>query len=225
MSGSDERSLRLQDGRTVYILNPVPRVSDDRIEETRRRILDGARRTFASHGYRAATVKVLEQEIGLSRGAIFHHFPDKDALFLALAAEDAAELATVVAEHGLVQVMAELPGRDPGWLGVQLEVANRLRTDPGFRSAWQQRLDVVTATTCARLRRGQANGTVRDDISPETLAAFLQLLHDGLVLHLARGSQDREPHFDAPAIIALAEGAVRRVQPVGKTAPAKGDLQ
>jgi AcrR family transcriptional regulator len=198
-------------------------VSDERIEETRRRILDGARRAFAGHGYGGATVRVLEEEIGLSRGAIFHHFPDKDALFLALAAQDAAELAAVVAEHGLVQVIRDLPDRDPGWLGVQLEVANRLRTDPSFRSAWQQRLDVVTSTTCARLRRGQANGTIRDDLSAETLAAFLQLVHDGLVLHLARGRPDRDPDFDAPAVITLAEGAVRRAQPVGKTASAKGE--
>lgn len=201
----------------------MPKVSEDRIDQTRRRILDGARRAFARHGYGGATVRVLEREVGLSRGAIFHHFPDKNALFLALAAEDAAELAAVVTEHGLVQVMTELPSRDPGWLGVQLEVASRLRTDPAFRSAWQQRLEVVRSTTCARLRRGQANGTIRDDVTAETLADFLQLLHDGLVLHLARGARDHGTDFDAPAVIALAEGAVRRVQPVGKTAPVKGD--
>lgn len=203
----------------------MPRLTEDRLQETRRRILDGARRAFARNGYGGATVRVLEQEIGLSRGAIFHHFPDKEALFLALAAEDAAELATVVAEHGLVQVMQDLPGRDPGWLGVQLEVATRLRTDPMFRAAWQQRLDVVYATTCARLRRGQADGTVRDDVTAETLAAFLQLVHDGLVLHLARGSRGPEPGFDASAVIGLAEGAVRRAQPMGKTSSAKGDLR
>lgn len=202
----------------------MPKVGEDRIEETRRRILDGARRAFAHVGYAGATVRVLESEIGLSRGAIFHHFPDKEALFLALAAQDAAELATVVVEHGLVQVMHDLPGRDPGWLGVQLEVASRLRTDPAFRAAWQQRLDVVTATTSARLRRGQANGSVRDDVSAETLAAFLQLVHDGLMLHLARGESGGAPDFDASAVIGLAEGAVRRHQPVGKTASAKGDL-
>ena len=31
----------------------------------------------------------LEEATGLSRGAIFHHFRDKDALFLALAEQDA----------------------------------------------------------------------------------------------------------------------------------------
>lgn len=184
----------------------MPKVSDERREETRQRILDAARRVFARHGYDGATVRVLEKATGLSRGAIFHHFADKDALFLALAEEDAAEMAAVVAEAGLVQVMRELSARDPGWLGVQLEVASRLRTDPSFRAAWQERLDLVARTTADRLRRGQAAGTIRDDVAPETLAAFLRLVYDGLVLHLAAGLADR----DAAQVIALAEGAVRR---------------
>ena len=66
------------------------KVSADHLQARRRQILDGARSCFARHGYEGATVRVLEEEIGLSRGAIFHHFPDKEALFLALAAEDAA---------------------------------------------------------------------------------------------------------------------------------------
>jgi len=192
----------------------MPRVSDARLRETRRRILDAARRTFARHGYDGATVRMLEKATGLSRGAIFHHFADKDALFLALAEEDAAEMAAVVADAGLVQVMRELTDRDPGWLGVQLEVASRLRTDPAFRAAWQERLDVVARTTAERLRRGQAAGTIRDDVAPETLAAFLRLVYDGLVLHLAAGLADQ----DAASVIALAEGAVRREPTVGKTA-------
>ena len=40
----------------------------------------------------------LEETTGLSRGAIFHHFDDKDALFLALAHDDAAAMAATVAE-------------------------------------------------------------------------------------------------------------------------------
>ena len=203
----------------------MPKVSEEQIEETRRRILDGARQAFARHGYSGATVRVLEREIGLSRGAIFHHFADKDTLFLALAADEAAQTAAVVTEHGLVQVIHDLASRDPGWLGVQLEVANRLRIDAEFRSSWQERLDVVTAATQVRLRRGQAAGTIRDDVSAETLAAFLQLVHDGLVLHLGAGLAGHVPNVDTSAVIALAEGAVRRLPPAGKTAGAKGDPQ
>ena len=79
----------------------------------------------------------LEQAIGLSRGAIFHHFGDKETLFLALAEQDARRMADVVAEQGLVQVMRDLlratPTATRSWLGTRLEVSRRLRTDPAFR--------------------------------------------------------------------------------------------
>ncbi|MGB9377382.1 MAG: helix-turn-helix domain-containing protein, partial [Mycobacteriales bacterium] len=61
----------------------MPRVSQDHLDARRRQILDAARACFARHGYEGATVRRLEEEAGLSRGAIFHHFRDKDALFLA----------------------------------------------------------------------------------------------------------------------------------------------
>lgn len=86
----------------------MPRVSTDQLAARRRQILDGARRCFADHGYEGATVRRLETSTGLSRGAIFHYFRDKEALFLALAEEDARRMADVVAEQGLVQVMREL---------------------------------------------------------------------------------------------------------------------
>ena len=184
----------------------MPRVSEERMAATRRQILDGARRSFAVHGYEAATVRVLERETGLSRGAIFHHFRDKDALFLELAAEDAEEMAGVVATSGLVQVMRDLPTRDSGWLGVQLEVSRRLRTDPAFRTAWQQRLGTVRAAAVERLERGRDSGAVRDDVPVDVLAAFLALVLDGLVLHLGTGM----PAADVPAVLDLAEQAVRQ---------------
>ena len=83
-------------------------MSAARLEARRREILDGARRTFARWGFEGATVRRLEDETGLSRGAIFHHFRDKESLFLAVAEDDALEMASTVAEHGLVQVMREI---------------------------------------------------------------------------------------------------------------------
>jgi TetR/AcrR family transcriptional regulator, transcriptional repressor of aconitase len=183
----------------------VPKVSAERLDATRRRVLDGARRAFAAHGYEGATVKRLEEETGLSRGAIFHHFADKDALFLALAEEDAEEVAAVVDEAGLVEAMRRLRGKDAGWLGVQLEVARRVRTDPAFRELWARHLRGIARATQARLARQRDAGIVRADVSVETLAAFLSLVYDGLVAHLATGMP--AGHLDG--VLDLVEQAVR----------------
>ena len=183
----------------------MPKVAQEELAARRGAILAAARRAFARHGYEGATVRVLEAETGLSRGAIFHHFRDKEALFLALAEDDAARTAERVVEAGLVQVMRELRDRDPGWLGVQLEVRRRLRTDPAFADSWAERRRQVRTATLERLRRQRDAGVVRPDVPLETLADLLGTLHDGLVSALASG----RPDVDVDAVLDLVEATLR----------------
>jgi AcrR family transcriptional regulator len=196
----------------------VPRVSQDQLDARRKEILTGARTCFARHGYEGATVRRLEEEIGLSRGAIFHHFRDKDSLFLAVAEDDAATMVATVAQHGLVQVMRDLLSRAAtsggsehetdvaGWLGSQLEVSRRLRTDPEFAKRWAARSEAVAEATRERLQRQLEAGVLRADVPIGILAQFLELAYDGLVLHLATG----RPVQDLEAVLNLVEAAVRR---------------
>lgn len=185
----------------------MPKVSAETLEARRREILDGARRAFARWGYEGATVRRLEEETGLSRGAIFHHFRDKESLFLAVAEDDAKAMAETVAQHGLVQVMRELRGRDAGWLGTQLEVVRKMRTDPAFRRRWSARTTKLARAARERLERQREAGAVRDDVPVETQVAFLMLVMDGLVLHRATGQAAAE----LDAVLDLVESAVRRV--------------
>lgn len=188
----------------------MPRVSTDRLAARRQQILDGARACFARHGYEGATVRRLEQATGLSRGAIFHHYRDKEALFLALAEQDTEQMAELVAEQGLVQVMRELLASqeplDAGWTGTYLEIARRGRTEPGFRDRWQANAAALTAATRARLTRQAEAGMVRDDVPVPVLARYLELVLEGVVSHLATG----QPADDLDAVLDLVEGAVRR---------------
>ena len=184
----------------------MPKIPQEQLAARRAEILDAARRAFARHGYEGATVRVLEAETGLSRGAIFHHFRDKEALFLALAEEDAAQMAETVAQHGLVQVMRDLQDKDAGWLGVQLEVRRRLRTDPAFAARWAEHQSAITGATTARLQRQRKAGVVRDDVPLPILVDFLRLALDGLVSGLAAGM----PTDHLPGVLDLVEDAVRR---------------
>jgi len=180
----------------------MPRVSQDHLDARRRQILDGARICFARHGYEGATVRRLEEATNLSRGAIFHHFRDKESLFLALAEDDAARMADVVAEQGLVQVMRDLlaggSAHPADWLGTRLEVSRRLRTDPDFRARWAERSQQLTVATRQRLLRQREAGNLRDDVGVEVLTAFLELVLEGVVSHLAMGlpADDLEPVLD-----------------------------
>ena len=188
----------------------MPRVSQDHLDARRRQILDGSRVCFARYGYEGATVRRLEEATRLSRGAIFHHFRDKESLFLALAEEDAARMADVVAQQGLVQVMRDLlaEGSDhpADWLGTRLEVSRRLRTDPEFRARWAERSQQLTAATRQRLLWQRQAGNLRDDVDVDVLTAYLELVLEGLVSHLAMGL----PADDLGPVLDLVEESVRR---------------
>jgi TetR/AcrR family transcriptional regulator, fatty acid metabolism regulator protein len=58
---------------------------------TRERILDGALDVFARKGYHRAIVDDIVRASGTSKGAVYHHFPNKEAVFVSLV-DDFAEL-------------------------------------------------------------------------------------------------------------------------------------
>ncbi len=194
-------------------ISGVPRVSQDQLDARRHEILTAARGCFARFGYEGATVRRLEEATGMSRGAIFHHFRDKESLFLAVAEDDAATMVETVARNGLVQVMRDLleragnsDGDTAGWLGTQLEVSHRLRTDPAFAKRWAERSAAIADATRERLQRQREAGVLRPDVPVEVLTQFLELAYDGLVLHLATG----RPPGDLARVLDLVEDAVRR---------------
>ena len=51
---------------------------------TRDRILSAALEVFAGKGYHRAIVDDIVRASGTSKGAVYHHFPNKEAVFIAL---------------------------------------------------------------------------------------------------------------------------------------------
>ncbi len=126
---------------------------------------------------------------------------------MALAGQDAAAMAATVAREGLVAVMRNMiAAPDTGWLGTQLEVSRRARTDPRFRDAWAAQSAQVKVATRARLNRQLDAGVLRTDVEVETLAAYLELVLEGLVTHLAEGL----PGDAMSAVLDVVEMSVRR---------------
>jgi len=55
-----------------------------RAAATRQALVDAARSLFADRGYHAVGVRDVTALAGVTRGALSHHFPDKQSLFLAV---------------------------------------------------------------------------------------------------------------------------------------------
>ncbi|RNE49172.1 TetR/AcrR family transcriptional regulator [Corynebacterium alimapuense] len=186
----------------------MPLVSDLELTRRRTEILEGARRCFAEHGYEGATVRLLERATGKSRGAIFHHFGDKENLFLALAREDAARQAAVVAEEGLVEVMRDMlkhPERYD-WLATRLEITKLLRTDAVFRIRWRKHQEVLDSAVEDRLSQLAADGRMRTDVSADVLHTYLETVLDGFITRLASGGSTE----GLEEVLDLVESTVRK---------------
>jgi len=72
------------------------RPHDLRSTLTKSKILDGARQVFLLNGYAAASIDQIINQSGVSKGAIYHHFDSKDALFNSLVAAEAERIARVL---------------------------------------------------------------------------------------------------------------------------------
>ncbi len=65
----------------------MSRTRAEMIEATRVKLLAAARKAFRESGYAAASMDELTAAAGLTRGALYHHFGDKQGLLAAVAAE------------------------------------------------------------------------------------------------------------------------------------------
>lgn len=57
---------------------------ESKSERSRRQVLDAALRLFSSQGFKATSVRQIADGAKLSIGNVYHHFPDKEAIFKTL---------------------------------------------------------------------------------------------------------------------------------------------
>ena len=70
---------------------PPARAQQERTREVRRRILDAAVTVLVDEGYAQATTLRIQEQAGVTRGRLLHHFPSRAELLLAAAHHLATE--------------------------------------------------------------------------------------------------------------------------------------
>ncbi len=170
----------------------MPKVTDEHKQRRREEILEGAQRAFARHGYEGATVARLEEETGLSRGAIFNYFASKEALFVALVARSSDRFVDIWLERGYRALLEAVAHEDADWLSVQIEAARRVRTDERFR----EQIDLLEQRTASQRpeRHGRLREVVRADVPIGVASEFLGMLANGVAF--ARVTGDPMPDLD-----------------------------
>ena len=88
-------------------------VRELKMAETRKKLIQVARRAFGEYGYAETSMDKLTAEAGLTRGALYHHFGDKKGLFAAVVDQIDSEMASSAQQH--------LERPDDLWEGLMLE--------------------------------------------------------------------------------------------------------
>lgn len=109
---------------------PTQRRGRERVEA----ILDAAEHVFAAQGYERATTEAIASRAGASIGSLYQFFPNKRALFDALAARHIAQVQ-VLFDTLLMPLVGTATWREI--VALTIEGFWRFQCDsPGFRAVW-----------------------------------------------------------------------------------------
>jgi len=217
----------------VADLSDRPSLRAEQVQQTRAALIASGRRLFGERGFAATSVEEIARDARVTTGALYHHFPNKTALFEAVFEQIHAELMAASAQaagvtDGAIPAAGELElfarGFD-AFLDAVLEpdVQQILITDaPAVLGlARFTELDERYAATAIAdaLRAATAAGTMSVE-DPETIARLLlgALVRGGMLI---AGSPRPAETRDAVArsIRAMLAGAARSSGDLGQNPP------
>jgi TetR/AcrR family transcriptional regulator, transcriptional repressor for nem operon len=171
-------------------------------ERTRERLLQAAFRVVHRLGFQSAGIDTILAATNVTKGALYHHFENKEALGYAIVDEIIAKmvrdrwLGPLVGDgepiNILIGIVQRIPARpaDVRESCPLLNLAQEMSPlDEQFRKRLE-RLFLAWQEGVARLlRKGQSEGTVRRDLNPDETASFLVAMVEGYG-SLAKNAQD-----------------------------------
>jgi len=183
--------------------NPTPKAARLRDpERTRERLLQAAAREIYRSGFQSASLDGILASAGVTKGALYHHFKNKEALGYAVVEEiiSPGVRGTWVQPFQNVKDPIDALIRAVRGIRVQprdvcggCELNNLAQEmsplDAGFRKRLETIFDAWRDAVASILREGQAHGSVRRDVEPNDAAGLLIAMVEGYG-SLAKNAQD-----------------------------------
>jgi AcrR family transcriptional regulator len=175
------------------------RSNKDRSDATRAALIAAGRKLFVDRGYAETGTPELVAEAGVTRGALYHHFADKRALFRAVVEAESATVAHEIesaARPGLSPLKALSKGGAAFLEAMQLPGRTQLLLIDAAAVLGREELDAIDARHGGRtLHEGLAAAMQAGALPPLPLEATAQLLgaaYDRASLAIAAGGDPGE---------------------------------
>jgi TetR/AcrR family transcriptional regulator, transcriptional repressor for nem operon len=182
---------------------PKPRTSRSgrNPERTRRRLLDAGFEEVYRRGYQSADLDTVLEKAGVTKGALYYHFENKEALGHAIVDE---VIGNITRQKWLTPLRAGNP------IDTLIQIVHSTGTDvpdvrggcpfnnlsqemsgldEGFRKRLAKILTEWRDSMADAFRRGQREGMVKENVEPDDEATFIIALYEGYI-SLAKNSQD-----------------------------------
>lgn len=185
----------------------MPRISAEHEAAVRERIVAAAVAVFAEKGYHRATIADVVARSGLSVGAIYTHFRNKEELFLTscdlISGRGLDELAIRLAPLRttaerldaalayFVETIDEFDG-EPGQVTL-VRAWGEADAEPGVREMLARRRERLVAAAQLLLREGMARGDLPPWLDVEAFARAFTGLLDGLLLQRIEAGDGYRP--------------------------------
>ncbi len=172
-------------------------------QHTRELLLQAAFREVHRSGFQSTGINTILAATNVTKGALYYHFPTKEALGYAIVEEIIAKLVRdrwlhPMLSHGkkpvdiLIGIVRRLPVQpeDIRWSCPLLNLAQEMSPlDERFRKRLERLFLSWQEGVAALLRKGQSQRTVRRDLNPDEVASFLVAMVEGYA-SLAKNAQD-----------------------------------
>jgi len=173
------------------------RSNEARSRETRNALLDAARVLFVERGYADSSTPMIVKRAGTTRGALYHHYPDKKAIFRAVLEREAESVAKAIeaAEgkaEGVTPLERLLLGANAYLEAMRVDGRTRLLLVDGHATLGASEMAEIEGPHARKsLQLGLQELTAGTSIDEDDLAALCDLLSamfDQAALRVARGA-------------------------------------
>ena len=173
-------------------MNTSPEIKPQDV--TREKLLTSAYCEIHRQGYQGASIANILESTGLTKGALYHHFPTKHALALAVIDEIIApQLNTLVFQHlhnstapvttllEIINNLGSFLGDEGIMLGCPLNnlMQEMSPLDEQFRHHLNTILESWYQAICTALEHGQTNAVIKPEVDCQAAALFIVSAWEG----------------------------------------------